>query len=630
MFTDTVGYTASTHADEGHTLDMLRQQEELVRPLLAVHQGREIKSTGDGFLVEFDSALKATQCALNIQRRIYERNAEGGLVPIQIRIGIHLGDVVQRGSDILGDAVNIAARIEPIAEPGGICLSGAVYEQVRNKILDKLEKLPPTALKGLEPPMDIYRIVLPWTVRPPPSPSSGPTRLAVLPFANISPDPNDEYFADGLTEEMITVLSQLRELRVIARTSVNQYKSTSKSVSQIGAELGVEVVLEGSVRKAGDDLRITVQLINVNTQEHSWANSYDRKLEKVFAVQAEIAKRVAEALEIQLRPAEAARLEARPVVRPDSYLAYLRGRTLLHSFSRSSIESAKVQFELAISLDPNNAAAHSGLADALRVMVWWFPGVPRKSLDRSGRQSAARAIELDPNLAEGHASLALVLWDDLDYRGAEKEVKMALSLNPSYALAHSTYAAILEDEGRADEAIREFELAVAADPLSFTTQVHMTQLLIWLGRLEEAYLKVQRVGELEPTDPAQHFLLADYYLARSDRESALREIRLVEELRQSPAEKQLALALRYAVSGEREKLDALVRDATILSHPLSRFYIGMYYAELGDLDACFQWLDRRFETDGSIPFQRLRLDPRLENLRKDPRYQVLLKEMNLA
>lgn len=241
MFTDTVGYTASTQANEGRTLDLLRQQVELVRPLLAVHQGREVKSTGDGFLVAFDSALKATQCAVSIQRRIHERNMEGGLAPIRIRIGIHLGDVVQSGTDILGDAVNIAARIESIAEPGGISVSGAVHEQIRNKIPEQLEKLAPTALKGLQVPMEIYRIVLPWTV-PDTSPASAvPTGLAVLPFSNISPDPKDEYFADGLTEELISVLSQLRDLRVIARTSVMPYKATSKGVSQIGAELGVLV-----------------------------------------------------------------------------------------------------------------------------------------------------------------------------------------------------------------------------------------------------------------------------------------------------------------------------------------------------------------------------------------------------
>ena len=191
MFTDTVGYTAATQTDEARTLETLQRQQELIRPLLGTHSGREIKSTGDGFLVEFDSALQATQCAVDIQRRIYERNAEGSGPPIRIRVGIHLGDVVARGSDILGDAVNIAARIEPVAEPGGICVSGAVREQVWNKIPDKLEKLPSTALKGLEVSMDIYRVVLPWLARGASTASAGPTGIAVLPFANISPDPKD-------------------------------------------------------------------------------------------------------------------------------------------------------------------------------------------------------------------------------------------------------------------------------------------------------------------------------------------------------------------------------------------------------------------------------------------------------
>jgi len=470
---------------------------------------------------------------------------------------------------------------------------------------------------------------LPWISTERSSLSTGPTRLAVLPFSNISPDPKDEYFADGLTEEMITVLSHLREFRVIARTSVMPYKSTSKGVAQIGDELGVDAVLEGSVRKAGDELRITVQLISVDSQEHLWANTYDRKLEKVFAVQWEIAKQVAEALRVELRPVEEARLERRPRVQPDSYLACLKGKTMLPSFSHDVIEAAKVQFELAISLDPTNAGAYSGLADALRYMVWWFPNVPRLSLDRTGRRLAARAVELDPNLADGHVSLAAVLWDDLDYPAVEKELKLAVSLNPSYSRAHYTYAEILEEEGRADEALQEFKLAEAADPLAVPIQFHMAEMLIWLGRLEEAYAKIQRVAELEPSSEAQHALLSDYHLARSDRESALREIRLVEELQQDPIEKRLTHAYYHAVAGRREELDALARDETILAHPLADYYVALQYAELGDLDACFRWLDRRWETDGGMPFQRIRLDRRLENLRKDPRFQVLLKKMNL-
>ena len=631
MFTDTVGYTASTQADEARTLELLHHQEELVRPLLAEHHGREIKSTGDGLLVEFDSALKATQCAVDIQRRMYERNAGADVARTQIRIGIHLGDVEEHGSDIFGDAVNIAARIEPFAEPGGVCLSGAVHEQVRNKVPDKFEKLPPKALKGLPVPMDIYRVVFPWTLREPPFVSSGPTRLAVLPFANISPDPKDEYLADGLTEELITVLSHLRELRVIARTSVSQYKSTSKSISQIGAELGVDAVLEGSVRKAGDELRITVQLINVDTQEHAWAKSYDRKLEKVFVVQTEIAKEVAEGLKVELRGIEEARLEARPSVRPDSYLAYLKGRTILQSTSsRASFEAAKELFELAISLDPKNAAAHSGLADATRLMGWRYPDIPRAKWDESSRGLTRRAIELDPNLAEAHASLALALWDDFDFAGAEREVKLALSLHPSYSLAHRMYAELLQDEARADEALVESTLAEATDPLWPLNLFNFALLLIRLGRLDEALVRIQRLGEVEPDGVMYHSAQVQYCLAQPDLEQCLKEIRRLEDLQTDPRDKQRERAFYYALAGEKEKARALLRhDETLPDRPHRAQNIARIYAELGDLDECFRWLEKAIGTH-NIAFQGWRLDRRLEHVRSDPRFQLLLKRMNLA
>jgi adenylate cyclase len=633
MFTDTVGFTASTQTDESHALDLLRQQQDIVSPLISSHHGREIKSTGDGFLVEFDSALKAIQCAIDIQRRINDRNAEGSLPPIRIRIGIHLGDVVQSGTDILGDAVNVAARIEPVSEPGGICVSGAVREQVWNKIPEKLEKLPPTHLKGVQSPMDIYRVVLSWTVKEPASRRSGPPRLAVLPFVNISPDPNDEYFADGLTEEMITVLSQLQELRVIARTSVSLYKSTHKSVSQIGGELGVDAILEGSVRKSGDQLRITAQLVNVETQEHTWAHTYDRKLENVFAVQTQIAKRVARQLKINLRAADQSRLEARPAVRSDSYLAYLKGKTLLHTFTSAvsrSLESAVEQFELAISLDPKNAAAYSGLADATRMKGWWHPDVPRSKWEETSRRLVTRAIELDPNLAEAHASLALDLWDSCDYPAAEKELKLALLLNPSYSLAHNAYAAVLEDQARVDEALLQFKLGEEADPLWLLNVYNSVLLLIWLGRFDDALPKIQKIRHLDTSLEPYHFVLANYHLARSDLARCLDELRQAIELNQEPREREVTRAWYFALSGEFEEARAVLRrEETLHEFGESMSEIALVYAELGDLDECFRMLEKAIST-GPLAFQRWRLDPRLKEVRSDPRFAVMLKKLNLA
>jgi adenylate cyclase len=630
MFTDTVGYTASTQTDEARTLDLLRQQEELVRPLLSLHQGREIKSTGDGLLVEFDSALKATQCAVSIQRRIYERNAEVGLPTLQIRIGIHLGDVVKRDADILGDTVNIAARIEPLADPGGICVSGAVHEQIRNKIPEKLEKLIPTTLKGLEVPMDIYRVVLPWTAPATPTAALGPTGIAVLPFTNISPDPNDAYFADGLTEEVITALSQLRELRVIARTSVMRYKSATKGISEIAKELGVSAVLEGSVRKSGNRLRISAQLINAGSEGHLWAKTYDRELDDVFAVQGELAKQVAEALKVELRPTEERRLEGRAAIRPDSYLAYLKGRGLEREYTRDSLSSAMKLFELAIALDDGNAAALAELAHATYLYTIWYTDKSSPNWLETSRRLTEQAIKLDPNLAEAHRSLALILQDVYDYRGAEREFRLSLSLNPSYSDARVSYALSLEEEGRADDALLELRLAEAADPLwSFVVDCLAT-LLIWMGRLDEAQSKLHRLGELGPRDSRYHRLLADYSLARSDPQQAINEMRRAEELEDEPRLKPILRARRCVLSGEEEQARAvLVQEDARVDFGLIPTEIAHIYAEMGDLDECFRWIERAIGRR-SLAFQKIRLDPRLSHVRGDFRFERVLKELNLS
>ncbi|HTS33876.1 MAG TPA: adenylate/guanylate cyclase domain-containing protein [Thermoplasmata archaeon] len=631
MFTDTVGYTASAQADEGRTLDLLRQQAELVRPLLVVHQGREIKTTGDGFLVEFDSALKATQCAVSIQRRIYERNSEGGLAPIQIRIGIHLGDVVQSGADILGDAVNIAARIEPIAEPGGICLSGAVYEQVRNKVLEKFEKLPPAALKGVEAQIDLYRVALPWNALPSSAHDLVPAGIAVLPFSNISPDPNDAYFADGLTEELISVLSQFRELRVIARTSVTPYKSTSKGVSQIGAELGVSSILEGSVRKAGNQLRITAQLIDVPSQGHVWANSYNRELDDVFVVQAELAKQVAEALKIELQATERAKLEARPAVRQDSYLAYLKGRTLLHRWSPETLKAAKEQFELAISLDGRNASAYSGLSEVILLDGLWFSSSPRVEWNDSSRKLATRALEIDPNLAEAHCSLTLVLWDEYQYVESETEFNRATALNPSLAVAHRHYGLFLAEEARPDEALREFELAEALDPLSIIVLANHGMLLIRLRQLDKARVAIEKLGRLDESTRAYHALLGDYFWAKGDHAAQIEQLDLT--IRSSPQDplNPMFRAAVYASAGRADQARELLPLVEAMPETALKFATLMeIHADLNDLDECFRVIEKAVDAHKFGAIILFRLDPSYEQVRQDPRFKRILQRMHLA
>ena len=632
MFTDMVGSTASAHADEAAALRLRDEQASLVRPLFSVHQGREIKSMGDGFLAEFDSALRAVECAIDIQHRLHERNSQPGAKPIQLRIGIHLGDVEQRENDIFGDAVNIASRIEPLAEPGGICLSGEVFSQIRNKVPNLLEKLPSTPLKGLPGSIDLYRVGLPWMRGEPSLESPRPAGIAVLPFSNISPDSKDEYFADGLTEELITVLSQLRGLRVIARTSVMPYRSTAKGVSQIGAELHVSSILEGSVRKAGNRLRVTAQLIDVGTESHLWAETYDRELDDIFAVQADLAKQVAEALKIRLRAAEESRLQMRASIRPESYVAYLKGLALARSTTEPSMRAAKEQFELAISLDDRNAAAYAGLCRVTEMYGLWHTDASHREWALVSRRAGARAIELDPNLAEAHAAVAILVWDELDWATAEKEFKTAISLNPSFSLAHTSYALFLEELGRPEEALLELTLAEGSDPLWDNPLLHHAYLLIYLGRFDEAFLKIEQMRPLS-SEGRYHAVRLHYYLNQGDMDGCRKEALEAEATAETPINKSLARAWYLLASGQREECRAVLREqSTRAEHGQNASYMAEVYAVLGDpadLDECFRLLDQPVDRI-NLPFHPWRLDPKLEQVRRDPRFQALLRKVMLS
>jgi TolB-like protein/tetratricopeptide (TPR) repeat protein len=629
MFTDIAGYTPLAQKDEKAALQLLREQQSLVGPVIGAHRGRQVKSMGDGLLIEFPNALDAVECGVDLQRHVHERNALPGLPQLRLRVGIHLGDVQEVGADIFGDAVNIASRIEPLADPGGVCLSEPVFVQVRNKVPYQLENLGSKTLKGVEEPVAVYRVALPWMVERPPTQTSPLPRIAVLPFVNISPDPKDEYFADGLTEELITVLSQFQGLQVIARTSVTPYKSTSKPLTQIGAELGVATVLGGSVRKAGNQLRITAQLINVSSQGHLWANTYDRKLDDIFAVQTEVAERIADVLRVKIGKTEEELLGARPTTHPDSYLAYLQGRTLLNAgWSEENFRAAKKQFELAATIDPKNARAFSGLADATTYLGWGGYITSREEWLPASRAYAAHAVELDQNLAEGHCSLGMILWDDWDFTGAERELKRALALNPSYAAAHHSYGGLLFDEGRVDEGSRELELSVVLDPQSRRSLQYYAIQLCVLSQPETARPIIERIRTLAPESADYHYSLGIYYDARSDLPSALREFERA--IRLDPEANQVPVAWVRALMGEREAARQILEsEKRRTGRPPSRWSLAAVYALIGDFDEAYRILFKAAE-EHDLPLQRIRNDPRFEPLRRDPRFAELLKKMNLA
>ena len=628
MFTDTVGFTSSTQANEGRALDSLRQQGDLLRPILALHQGREIKSTGDGFLVEFDSALRAVQCAVNLQRRIYERNSEGGQAPIRIRIGVHLGDVVQDGSDILGDAVNIASRIEPLAEPGGVCVSGAVFEQVRTKVAEKLEKVQPKAMKGIQVPIDVYRVVFPWT-----DSDGGPgaddsraadkNRIAVLPFANISPDPSDEYFADGLTEELIANLSLVPGLKVIARTSVTGYKKTEKTVAAIGKELGVGTVVEGSVRRSANRIRVTVQVIDVATEEHLWTAKYDDDLDDIFAVQGDIATKVATALPGGLQIAKSPTHELEKPTETEAYLLYLQGQSLMWKTDESSLRHSLEFFQKALKTDPTFARAYAGMARAYiglgnEDLMSWLEAC------NFGRAAAERAIAIDPNLAEAHglrAEIAFMADEPADV--LDREVRRALELNPNLAQAHTILGALAGSLGIIEAYVDQAEEAFRLDPLSPPTIRSMGNAYFFSGRLDDALRHWKQTLDESPVDSYRG--LADCYMLRRDYEQAELMVKELERIAPSSDPALLCRGYLAALKGDRATAMKAIEKLREASHEgyarLSS--IGFIHYALGDLDRFFEVMFASAKAH-TMQAARIRMSPLLAGARRDPRFVELL------
>ncbi len=631
MFTDMVGFTQGAQQDERATLTRLSEQEDLVRPVVHDHSGRVVKSTGDGLMVEFPSALKATECAVSIQEALHDRNRTASGTPIELRIGIHLGDVEQRGEDLFGDAVNLAARVQPTAEAGGIAISQQVFDQVRNKVPFRFEPLAPQALKGVQIPLTIFRVVLPWQAT---SGRGGGERtaggrLAVLPFTNISPDPRDAYFSDGLTEEVISVLSELRELRVIGRTSVDPYKSGGRPLAQVGQELGVEWVLQGSVRKDGSRLRFTAQLIEVRSQETVWNGKFDRELVDLFALQSELARQVADALQLRLLSDESDRLDRRRPPRPESYVEYLQGRTSLRRLSQESLQAAAGHFRTAIELDDRNAPAYAGLAEAESLLGGVYRVKPRAVFRAETRQLVARALALDPDLSEALTMRATDFWDDYNFADALREIRRAVTLNPSYAGAHVYYGSLLADVGRPTEALQEYAIAEQLDPLATLVLGEATALLTFLGRFDEAAPKLARLGQVEQEGILFHDRQGQLALARGDVAGYRGALAWFEERFPTSPELTTAHAIVQIRSGHPEAARELLREAEAL--PVEQQPTGSIssaYAALGDLDACLLWVERSIATSRFSPRSWL-YDRSRAAVRADPRFEAVLRRLGI-
>lgn len=473
---DIAGYSRLMGADEEGTLRQLKgHRRELVDPKITEHRGRIVKTTGDGILVEFVSVVDAVRCAVDIQRGMADRNAE---VPadnrIQFRIGINVGDIIIDGDDIFGDGVNVAARLEALADPGGIMVSGVVHDQVRDKLNFGFEDLGEQAVKNIVRPIGVHRVSLTENTplatsksaaaaaKTEPSTASRPS-IAVLPFVNMSGDPEQEYFADGISEDIITGLSKLRWLFVIARNSSFTYKGKAVDVKRVARELGVRYVLEGSVRKGGNRVRITAQLIDAGTGNHIWADRYDGELTDVFALQDEITRKAVAAIEPNLLEAEGIRSQHRSPDDLDAWDMVMQANSTFWRLTKHDSEAAIAILRRAVERYPNYAPAHSMLAFALLIsrQVGWL------SMDPEVNEPAARAahaVELDDRDPWAHLALAYVASTRRRTDEAVDEFQRALDLNPNFAAAHGYLAMALTFDGRSEKAIEHAEQAIRMSP----------------------------------------------------------------------------------------------------------------------------------------------------------------------
>ena len=610
MAADVVGYSRLMSIDEVGTLTSLKNHRaQLIDPKIAQHQGRIVKLTGDGMLVEFPSVVNAVECATTIQREMRGRNAdvaEGRR--IEFRVGINLGDVIVEDDDIFGDGVNVASRIEGVAKPGGVAVSSAVRDNIGNKLELVFEDMGDQELKNIGFPVRVYDIVI--ASAPARSPAEAESSdvngekpsIAVLPFNNMSDDPGQEFFSDGITEDIITDLSKVSGLFVVGRNTSFTYKGQSVELQEVAAKLGVKFILEGSVRKAGQRVRVTGQLIDGANGGHLWADRYDRDLTDIFEIQDEITKSIVEQLKIRLLPKEKKAIAKAPTDNVEAYTYYLKGRQFFHNHTKNFLQLARRMFVKATEIDPLYARAYAGIANCdQRLDGWYNVPTPADVI----LATAAKALALDPDLAEAHAASGV-----------------ALALND-----------------RRTEAVAAFERALELDPNNFDACLAYARFCVIGGEPERGLDLFIRAIEIQPDDP-QAALLAHpilHALGRHDEAEKYAKLglkRAEEALRLHPESSRPAQlgACVLAGMGEKEKaMDWLEHSLAIdPDDSNARYNAACTYAQLGDVDRAIDLLEIWSQEVGRDVKMWFLQDGDLDPIRNHPRYQSLLEMAELT
>lgn len=626
-FADIVGFTPLADSDEDAALQIVAEFQAAARVAVEGRGGRVVKFLGDGALAEFSSARSALDSALALSASF---SAENAPARTPIRIGLHVGEVAGApDGDLYGDGVNLASRLQAVAAPGEVVVSEDAARALRHSRGFAFDPLGDRQLKGYGEPVQAFRArraerdteSAPRARRTEPRAGRIAERsIAVLPFANLSANPEHEYFSDGVTEEILTSLARIEGLKVISRTSAMQYKGTTRSVKEIGRELGVASVLEGSVRHATGRVRISAQLVDAVTDAHLWAERYDRDLEDIFAIQADVAERIVEALQGRLSSRDRARLASPGTINRAAYEETLRGRWFANRRTPENLARAMDHFERATESDPEYAPAHAGIAIVSILHLYWARPGPRVVRDRA-LGAAERAIALDPGLSEPWAARAMVRIFDRDWDAADADFQRALEVGPGDAQARQWRAHLLACLGRYAEAIAEIDRALELDPLSLTVITEAGNVRYLARRYEESFTYYRQAIDLDPGFKPARYKLFESYLPLGRVAEAMEEARALDRLDPWITE-------GTGPEAERRFVEALASVATVEDGwPL--FYAAAAKASLGRVDEALADLETARD-QGDWYLVRTAVAPQLDVLRGHPRYEALLVSLGLS
>ncbi len=636
LYADVADYSRLTGEDEDSTHRTLGEYLDLITTTVDSHRGEVMHYAGDAVLARFQAVVDAVSSATDIQTQLAALNE--GLPDereVRLRIGVHLGDVIEDRGDIYGDGVNIAARLESLAHPGGICVSEAVRSAVKTSLDLLYEDMGEQVLKNIAERIRAFRLVdsdRPRAATVSQAPSALPDKpsIAVLPFANMSTDPENEFFSDGITEEIINALVQVDALHVASRTSSFYFKGKTLEMREIAERLRVTTLLEGSVRRAGTRVRITAQLIDVAKDEHLWSERFDREIEDIFAIQDEIARTIADRLKVSLEDGADT-----PLVKPhtenlEAYQLYLKGRSIL--YKRGLVIPRGLEcFNQALALDPDYALAHAGLADG-NTMLGYYGFAPGKETMPQAKKAATQALELAPDLAEAHNAFAIVsLLHDRDWQTAERAFRRALELNPQYVQARSWYGLFYLQfvAGRFEEGLAELRRCVEIDPLCGYNAAVLGVGLGLAGYHEEAIEQAVKATELDPDAYHTRWILQVVYgwASRYQEAEQAGEEALAISGRHPWA--MAILAATYGNWGKPEKASAIYEE---LKARTGREYIqpsmlAVAALSAGLLDEGVALFSRAYEQREPFLTIVARLWPEFAPLREDPRGQEIIVKM---